>query len=474
MKKLSYTLLSCMLLAGCAGEEAQPVTKAHEKITIATPSKKSVEPISQVKIPEKLIALTFNGLADDGKMDQLLTELKANNITATFFIPGIEVAERPDLVKRILADGHDVENNTLNFVMPEKLTYEEAYLEISLANKVMKDKLGIEPNLVRSRSGDSSSNFEQAAAELGMQVVTNNINPKDGDLQSAEEITKYAKRWAKSGSILELNTYLNDEVIRAIPMLKKMFAKQGYEMTTIKEAMKHVYLTDNYKTNNLDYAEDYKDVQPNIVKRFKTNGKKELAITFDDWSSEETLTKVLNILREHHVKATFFLIGNGVHTSPQLAKQIVDQGHEVANHSYAHDDSTTLTPKRLQESVIKTDKAISYAIQKPGNRMYRPPYGSIDNKSAQAITARGMDYIILYDVASFDWDMTRSSKKVLNTVLDKGQPGSILGMHILDDSHILTVLPTILETYEERGYQFRLVSDMLEDYDYYTNEGDDR
>lgn len=473
MKKLSYAFLSCILLAGCAGEESQPATKAQEKITIPAPSKKAAEPISQVKIPEKLIALTFNGLADDDIMDQLLTELKANNLTATFFIPGVEVAERPALVKRILAAGHDVENNTLNFVMPEKLTYEEAYLEISLANKVMKDKLGIEPTFVRSRSGDSSSNFEQAATELGMQVITNNINPQDSQMQSAEEMTTYAKRWAKSGSILELNTYLNKEVIRAIPMLKKMFAKQGYEMTTIQKAMSHEYLSDNYKTNNLKYTNNYKDVQPKIVKRFKTNGKKELSITFDDWSNEETLTKVLDILRQHHVKATFFLIGSGANASPQLAKQIVDQGHEVANHSYDHDDSVTLSPKRLQQAVIKADDAISYAIQQPAKSMYRPPYGSIDHKSAQIVAATGIDYIILYDVASFDWDMKRSSENVLNRVFSKGQPGSILGMHILDDSHILEILPTILETYQERGYKFRVVSDMLEDYDYYTSEGDE-
>ena len=139
MKKISYALLSCVLLAGCAGEEGQPVTKAHEKITIPQPAKQAVEPVSQVKIPEKLIALTFNGLADDTTMDRLLNELKTNDLKATFFIPGVEVAERSAIVKRILHEGHDIENNTLNFVMPEKLSYEEAYLEISLANKVMKE-----------------------------------------------------------------------------------------------------------------------------------------------------------------------------------------------------------------------------------------------------------------------------------------------------------------------------------------------
>lgn len=472
MKKISYALLSCVLLAGCAGEEGQPVTKAHEKITIPQPAKQAVEPVSQVKIPEKLIALTFNGLADDTTMDRLLNELKANDLKATFFIPGVEVAERPAIVKRILHEGHDIENNTLNFVMPEKLSYEEAYLEISLANKVMKEKLGIQPEFVRSRSGDSSRNFEQAAAELNMKVITNNINPQDSNMQSAEEITKYAKRWAKSGSIVELNTYLNPEVIRTVPMLKKMYAKQGYKLTTIKEAMEHEYLTDNYKSNHLNYTDDYKNAQPKIVKSFKTNGKKELAITFDDWSNETTLTKVLDILREHHVKATFFLIGNGAHTSPQLVKQIVDQGHEVANHSYDHADSVKLSPKQLQEAVIKTDEAVSYAIQKPAKSMYRPPYGSIDDKSAKIVAATGIDYIILYDVASFDWDLEISSQNVLHRVFSQGKPGSILGMHILDDSHILNVLPTILETYQQQGYKFRTVSDMLDDYDYNTNEGE--
>ncbi|WP_245823433.1 polysaccharide deacetylase family protein [Metabacillus halosaccharovorans] len=464
MKKfhIVFFCLLVMTLTGCAFKKSEPeITAVSPKMEIPQKEKEAKPAITQIATTEKKMALTFNGLSDKETMLNLLEELDRLGIKSTFFLQGMRVAEDPELAKEILARGHTIQNNTLNHVLPNKLNYEEAYVEVALANKIFQEHLNIQPSYIRSRSGDSSQSLEEAAAQLDMQVISNTINPQDSKMQSAEDIAAYIKQFSNRGAIIQLNTYINPEVIRAIKLIYNDAVASGYTLTTFEEVEKGNYLTEEKpSTNHLAVNPDYEESKPTIIHKFSTKDK-EIALTFDDWASDEGISKVLDILDTYHIKSTFFLIGTGVEKNPQLAKLIVERGHEVASHSYSHKVVTEMDPLDLQEDIVKNDQVLSYALQEKPVNYFRPTQGILDTKSAKAITATGIDYIIQYDVTSLDWDMSRSDQEIFNRVVDRVEPGSIITMHILDKSHTVTVLPSIIENLQQKGYTFRTISEMI-------------
>ncbi|CAM5335098.1 Chitin deacetylase OS=Lysinibacillus sphaericus OX=1421 GN=LS41612_05125 PE=4 SV=1 [Lysinibacillus sphaericus] len=105
----------------------------------------------------------------------------------------------------------------------------------------------------------------------------------------------------------------------------------------------------------------YENVQPHVYYR-KNTTKKEIALSFYDWASEERTKEILDVLDKYNIQCTFFLIGKGVEKNPQLARLIVREG-TMTSHSYNHVDVTTMTPEELQEDVLKAHQALTYALQ---------------------------------------------------------------------------------------------------------------
>nr|WP_239587980.1 polysaccharide deacetylase family protein [Gracilibacillus alcaliphilus] len=448
-------------MTACSNKQSE-IQAIEPEIEIAVNEKTPLPPVNHIQTTEKKMALTFNGLADQVTMKRLLDQLKMLDIHATFFLQGMKVAEEPELVQQIIEQGHTIQNNTLNHVLIQDYDYDQAYVELFLANKVFKEELELKPAYVRSRSGDTSTAFEEAAAQLDMRVVTNTINPNDGEMQSAAEIADYIDRFTNRGAVIQLNTYLNPEVIQSLELIKQNAAAKGYTLNTLEEVMKGNYVNEEVipVTNNLQVNLDYKEVQPNIIRKFATD-KKEVALTFDDWASDETLSQILDILDQYQISSTFFVIGRGVEINPQLARLIEERGHEVASHSYHHQVITEMGTKELQEDVVLNDQILTEALQEKPLNYFRPAQGLIDDRTAKAITATGVDYIILFDIASLDWDLNRPEDEIYHRIVDNVQPGSIIGLHILDESHTIQVLPRVIENLQSRGYEFKKISEWV-------------
>ncbi|EJL30144.1 polysaccharide deacetylase family protein, partial [Brevibacillus sp. BC25] len=211
-------LLTVVLVSGCSmfasKDESTECQKTEKKQKITRYTGEKSKALSHVYTGRKELALTFNGMGDDKMMRSLLEQLDSYKIKATFFLPGIRVAEEPNIAKDILARGHEIQNNTLNQQDMSKLSYEQIYREIQLSNEVIKRETGISPRYVRTKSGDVTDDVRLAAAHLGMEaVVSYNINPKDRDLQrDAKTIGDYIARYMSRGSIISLNTDINPEV----------------------------------------------------------------------------------------------------------------------------------------------------------------------------------------------------------------------------------------------------------------------
>jgi len=465
-----FIMAFSILLAGCSsgtgkGSEGQIVEKPTEVVEKYT-GEKSLE-LPFVYTAKKELSLTFNGMGDKDTMAKLLEQLDKYKVKATFFLPGIRVAEEPDIAAAILAGGHEIENNTLNQLDLNKLDYEQIYKEVKLASDVIEENTGSRPKYVRTRSGDYPEDLPLVAAQLGLKaVVSYNINPKDRDMKSAKEIGDYVKRYIHRGGIISLNTDINPEVIASIPYIAAAADEIGYKLVTLDELVsrggvrKPAEQVPGYDAARIN--SDYKTAKYRLIYQVDTP-KKHIALTFDDWGSDKTVTKILDILAEKGVHATFFLRAKGVETNPNLARAMVEEGHDVANHSYSHPVVTSLTADELQKDIVKAHQVITDAIQEQPVMLFRPPTGVVDDARAKAIAAVGYPDIAMYDVTMLDWDASNSADDIVKGALAQTKPGSVILLHMLDDIHTIEALPRVIDSLESKGYTFVKMADLIKE-----------
>lgn len=185
-----------------------------------------------------------------------------------------------------------------------------------------------------------------------------------------------------------------------------------------------------------------------------------IAMTFDDGPHPDFTPRLLDMLKERHIKATFFLVGRSVVTYPQIVKRIADEGHEVANHSWSHPLLTSLGTTSVESQLRRTHDAIVKACG-IAPLLYRPPYGEIRFSQRKLIRDTFGYPTILWDVDPLDWQSPRSAQKVYDRLLAQTKTGSIILCH---DIHETTVaaMPATLDALKTRGYQFATVSQLIE------------
>lgn len=185
-----------------------------------------------------------------------------------------------------------------------------------------------------------------------------------------------------------------------------------------------------------------------------------IAITFDDGPHPDFTPRLLDMLKERHIKATFFMVGRCVVTYPQIVKRIADEGHEVANHSWSHPLLTSMSTTGVESQLRRTHDAIVKACG-IAPLLYRPPYGEARLSQRKRIHETFGYPTILWDVDPLDWQHPRTAQKVHDRVLAQTKSGSIILCH---DIHETTVaaMPATLDALKARGYQFATVSQLIE------------
>lgn len=461
---LAFTFLSgCGMFGGTKEADGSDQPKTQQPVSKYTGAKSKA--ISYVYTTRRELALTFNGMADRASMTALLDELDRYHIKATFFLPGMRVAEEPDIAKDILSRGHEIENNTLNGVDLSKLTYDQMYKEIHLANQVIQKETGVIPRYVRTKTGAYNDEIRLAAAHNGQSAVISyslflhNWN-KETELQKKNYVRKYINR----GGIITLDTAENKQLAESISLIATAAKDVGYTFVPLsklvqeggeRKPLEAIEGHDAAKVNA-----DYKSAAYNLVYRKETS-RKEVALTFDDWGTDVTITKILDLLDKYHIKASFFLRADGVEKNPNLARAIAEAGHDVGNHTYSHSVLSTLTPAQLQNEVVKAHQIITEAIQEKPAMIFRPPTGEIDADEARIISAAGYHMIADFNVDPNDWNRSRTADQIVKTITEETKSGSIILLHMLDDLHTIEALPEAIEKLKSKGYTFVRVSDLL-------------
>jgi peptidoglycan-N-acetylglucosamine deacetylase len=183
-----------------------------------------------------------------------------------------------------------------------------------------------------------------------------------------------------------------------------------------------------------------------------------IAMTFDDGPSAALTPKLLDLLAAHHIKATFFVIGENVAEHPEIVARAAREGHEIASHSWSHPNLGKMSQEGVRSQLQRTDDAIKNAIGKSPTLM-RPPYGSITEREKRWIHDEFGYDIILWDVDPLDWKRPGPAV-VRNRILKETRPGSIVLSH---DIHPGTIeaMPATFDELEAKGFKFVTVSELL-------------
>jgi peptidoglycan/xylan/chitin deacetylase (PgdA/CDA1 family) len=187
--------------------------------------------------------------------------------------------------------------------------------------------------------------------------------------------------------------------------------------------------------------------------------KKVVALTFDDGPDPVNTPKILKILRDNNVHATFFCIGKQIEGSKSVIEQAYNDGDVIGSHSWSHKDFTTISTAAINDEVILTENKI-YKIIGIKPALIRPPYGSTNDTVENTLTA--LNYkSILWSIDTLDWEQ-REPSNILSNVIDNVRPGEIILMHCDGDKKATTeALPNIIIKLKEMGYNFVTVDKLL-------------
>lgn len=153
---------------------------------------------------------------------------------------------------------------------------------------------------------------------------------------------------------------------------------------------------------------------------------KRVALTFDDGPSEWT-PAVLELLREHGVPATFFLIGARVHERPETARRILAEGHELGSHTLTHPRLTELGDEEIRAEIAGGIEAIDEVLgERP--RLFRAPGFHADERVLEIVSELELDAVFA-DVDPEDWRPGKGSHAIFRLVLAGLRSGAIVDLH---------------------------------------------
>ncbi len=182
-----------------------------------------------------------------------------------------------------------------------------------------------------------------------------------------------------------------------------------------------------------------------------------IALTFDAGPSENS-ARLLDILKEKQVPATFFLLGKRhIDTYPELVRRMADEGHEVASHTWTHKILTDAGPDEIREELERPNKEIERLTGKRPTLM-RPPQGRTDDTVHDISRELGLAEV-LWTVTAKDY-RTTDSDLITERVLDQASRDGIILLHDIYDGTVPAV-PGIIDALKKRGYVFVTVPQLL-------------
>ncbi|MBL0049616.1 MAG: polysaccharide deacetylase family protein [Bacteroidetes bacterium] len=188
------------------------------------------------------------------------------------------------------------------------------------------------------------------------------------------------------------------------------------------------------------------------------NKQNEISLSFDDGPDATFTPIVLDILKKHQVKASFFCIGHKIEGNADLLKRIVEEGHIIGNHSFSHSYLFDFfTASKVKDELAKTNQVVE-AITHQKLKFFRPPYGVTTPAIAEATEALKLT-TVGWDVRSLD-TVEKDSTKITARVIKQLKSGSIILFHDTNN-RIESVLEQVIVHCKENGFKIVSLSKLL-------------
>lgn len=195
-----------------------------------------------------------------------------------------------------------------------------------------------------------------------------------------------------------------------------------------------------------------------LIDRFQgiamgNNQSKKVYLTFDEGYEAGYTSKILEVLKQNEIKATFFITAHYLNTNSELVKQMIDEGHIIGNHTVNHYSMPDLTDEKLKEEIMKLHTAV---YEKFGIEMkyIRPPMGEMSERTLEITNSLGYT-TVMWSFAYDDWDKEKQGREeyAKKTILSNIHNGAVILLHAcsIDNSNILD---TCIKQIKDMGYQF--------------------
>lgn len=183
--------------------------------------------------------------------------------------------------------------------------------------------------------------------------------------------------------------------------------------------------------------------------------KKEIYITFDAGFENGNTERILDALKKHGVKATFFLVGNYFETQPELVKRMAEEGHTIGNHTYSHPDMSKIGDIQSFQTELQKNEALYRDIlgsEMP--KLYRPPQGKFCEENLKMAQQLGYS-TVFWSLAYVDWyaDDQPTPEQAFSKLLPRIHPGAVVLLHSTSSTNA-EILDELLTKWEEAGYTF--------------------
>jgi peptidoglycan/xylan/chitin deacetylase (PgdA/CDA1 family) len=189
-----------------------------------------------------------------------------------------------------------------------------------------------------------------------------------------------------------------------------------------------------------------------------------VSLTFDDGPSPQT-PRILDLLREHGGRATFFVLGESVEGREEILARTIADGHEVGNHTFSHPHAMQRTDDELAHDIARCQRMLGHQPT-----LFRPPYGEEPIRMARIAEARRLPVTVMWSINPSDW-LETDPEEIARVILKGLAPGAIVDLHDgwprhtstpADRSHTVRALEIALPQMTALGYRSVTVSELLQ------------
>lgn len=213
-----------------------------------------------------------------------------------------------------------------------------------------------------------------------------------------------------------------------------------------------------------DGDDDDNGGEPAQVVDIDDTGDQVVYLTFDAGSDRGFAEDILDLLETEGITASFGITGRWAEDNPDLVERLVEDGHELFNHTYSHDsftgfsdDSDPLSEEERREEITSTDEIFEEVAGTDGRPFWRPPYGDYDDATLDLLGELDYEYCLMWTIDSLGWNGL-TEQEIIDRVLGAMEPGAIVLLHVGSQSQDFAALDDIIQALRDDGYEFASVN----------------